>query len=56
MKANTCLTAVRSSTVYEPPAVTIHGALTSSTGASLIGPVIDNNMAQGMLIINNTSL
>lgn len=41
---------------YESPALKVHGTLATATGASLIGPIVDNNHSQGMLIIGNTSL
>ena len=40
---------------YDAPRLTVHGSLGEVTGAALIGPLIDNNHSQGMLIVNNTS-
>jgi hypothetical protein len=33
----------------------MHGSLAASTEAFLIGPIIDSNHSQGMLIIGHTS-
>ncbi|HLX87110.1 MAG TPA: lasso RiPP family leader peptide-containing protein [Acidimicrobiales bacterium] len=41
---------------YEAPRLTVHGTLAEATQAFLIGPIIDNSMSQGKLIIGNTSL
>ena len=41
---------------YSAPRLTVHGTLAEATQAFLIGPIVDSNMAQGHLIIGNTSL
>lgn len=40
---------------YSAPHLTMHGSLAASTEAFLIGPIIDSNHSQGMLIIGHTS-